>query len=61
MILQLSEFTITVRSLRLVDGGSFVDLDDEVADVLDDKEAVWLAYVYYIVMVTANRFWLILT
>ena len=40
MILQLQEYTITVRSLRLVDGGSFVDLDDEVADVLDDKEAV---------------------
>lgn len=24
-----------------MDGGSFVDADDEVADVLDDKEAVW--------------------
>ena len=31
-----------MRSLRLYDGGSFVDLDDEVADVLDDKEVVWI-------------------
>jgi len=36
----LAEFTITVRSLRLLDGGSFLDVDDEVADVLDDKEVV---------------------
>ena len=31
---------IEVRSVRLADSGSFVDQDDEVADVLEDKEAV---------------------
>lgn len=36
-----------MRSLRLFEGGSFVDLDDEVADVLDDKEVVCV-YVYYL-------------
>lgn len=39
----MAEFTVAVRSLRLLDGGSFVDLDDEVADVLDDKEVVSVA------------------
>lgn len=40
------EATIEVRSLRLADSGSFVDEDDEVADVLEDKETVLLDYEY---------------
>lgn len=31
---------IEVRSLRLADNGSFIDVDDDVADVLEDKEVV---------------------
>ena len=31
---------IEVRSVRLADSGSFVDQDDEVVDVLEDKETV---------------------
>lgn len=31
---------IEVRSLRLADTGSFVDVDDEVAEVLEDREVV---------------------
>lgn len=31
---------IEVRSIQLAESGSFVDQDDEVLDVLEDKEAV---------------------
>ena len=30
----------------MLDGGSFLDVDDEVADVLDDKEVVRLALLF---------------
>ena len=37
---QHADDVIEVRSLRLADSGSFVDQDDEVADVLEDNEMV---------------------
>lgn len=37
---QHSDDVIEVRSLRLADTGSFVDVDDEVAEVLEDREVV---------------------
>ncbi|CAI8008999.1 Partitioning defective 3 homolog [Geodia barretti] len=37
---------IEVRSLRLADTGSFVDQDDEVAEVLEDREVVILDFEY---------------
>jgi len=39
-ITQHSDDDIEVRSVRLADSGSFVDQDDEVVDVLEDKETV---------------------
>ena len=38
--LQHPDDVIEVRSLRLADTGSFVDQDDEVAEVLEDREVV---------------------
>ena len=35
---------IEVHNLRLAESGSFVSLDDEVADVLEDKEVVSINY-----------------
>ena len=37
---QHTDDVIEVRSLRLADTGSYVDQDDEVAEVLEDREVV---------------------
>ena len=41
-LFQHPDDVIEVRSLRLADTGSFVDQDDEVAEVLEDREVVSL-------------------
>lgn len=46
-ITQHSDDDIEVRSVRLADSGSFVDQDDEVVDVLEDKETVGMHLTCY--------------
>ena len=38
---------LSVRGLRMADGGSLIDQDDEVAEVLEDKEAVRASQHYH--------------